>query len=1259
MNIKFPSFVLFLFLLASCGGGGTNVKLEVSHNFQFAGSAALQAISGGGLMVWGKNSTTGDSFAQSVEGSDSINLNLSNGAWTFYAMAWDGTKDYNGTPMSPGTSYPFGGLHRCGVSQEITLKGEATAVDLSVTNSSCSNTAFKGALTPTFDGSGNVVLPQTTFSFCRGISQLTQGQDVCADTLKDTRQKERKAYIGSFKVKLKNYRNLGGSKSVLGEISSKCIAMEGDIEIPPSPAPAPASSHSSFYGASLKKISGLPAGGPGMPFHIEVEMFPGNSKCDDLALSATGIRGSLTKQLPNGLNSPLAGSQNYFQQINSVSSHLHKVNFQVTNETICTGRVATGLGDHPFAAGEGTRQNPYLICSVPQFHAINSSSGAYLTDTHFRLAADLDFNPYSKGLAGTSLVPSEFACLEEGSNFIPIGFSSASCTPGNPLTFNTPGIFTGSFMGSGYKIKNLRLRAEEEDYISMFAKIGSGSTPATHYGDIYLDNVEISGKTKVGAFAGDVYATNSGEIEFFKIFGKRLDIESRPNSGTSYVGSLFGYFQNAILDKAVVVKSEVRGDKNYVGGIVGSMVTGTFREVSAEVNIEANSSGTVLYVGGIAGETSTSTLQYVKHEGGIYTNATKVGGIIGSAETGTILQNMYSMSFVYTSQGGSSLKIGGLVGYWNSTGAFGPGYSLSLVKSNCSTSCQQGALVGNATNTTSATLYRLNNTNSGENGGTTMTVESTPGTGTIADMRNTTFLSALTDSGTADWKKVNGQYPRFDFENHPCSNGISGTGDGSLSTPYNICHEAQYIALGSAAANSYHQLAGNIRLSNASTTQSDIPNLSATLSGQGFSVIGGFAAALVVNSGHIGTIASTGKIRNIKYYGLDRYSNSGTTITDAHGVLAAANSGLIENVQICAFGSHPYFGSLVVGTNNTSGTIRNIEVSGTLKANFEGFASIAVKNDGTIEDSKSQNSIVCNEGAGCDRVAGLVVENTGNIYRTEMASHAREGMSAPFDPYTSMLVDTNSGLIQDVFVNDYTVFEVTNGGYYFTRVNSGDLVRVFNSGKLLFPSNAYGSVTSSFPSQSSAVDDGTGTFTDVFRTGAKSGQELLYDVPYTCSTADVMTISAWSGMSTYSTWNTNFTSGYVTDGRKLFAHIKDSNGVRSVRRVHTYNGSNNFGMESTTCAAATSGKVSLYYTNDVAIDLAGYPEAGVKTPQDSIYGNFSTDWQNVMWNQSNGTHRSEILAYYAYLLGLSNPTPPPVPRTWVLDEGQVELFNNH
>ncbi len=1253
-------FLATLFVVASCSQKGSPVKLEVSHNFAFGNSAALQAVSAGGLMVWGKSSE-GSAFAQALEGADDLNLSLANGTWTFYAMAWDGTINYTN---SAGTAIPWGGVQRCAKSDPVTLNGSLANVQLNINNANCADAVFAGTV-PTTTVGPNIFIAPTQFNFCRGIAGIGDASHLCTDSRIDNRQRERKAYIGSFIVNMKTYSVVNGAKTITGSIKGMCTEMQGSQELPT----AETTSDASYYGGSSIKVPGLPAGGPGMPFHIEIEMFPGNSQCDDPALGAQGIRGSLVKQFPNGIAVTEPVSHKYFPHIDNTNTIFkHKQYLQITSESICNGRNATGMDFHPFAAGEGTRNNPYIICSVPQFHAINESNTHM--SKHFKLEANLDFNPYSNGLAGTGVVPAEFQCLEHGTNFIPVGYHAATCAgPGNPLVYGTLENFTGTFNGGAYTISNLRLRDKDQTNLGLFASING----TTEVGNFNIENVEIEGSDHIGLISGAAQGASSpGSILFWNINAKKVDIQARnDNPATeSVVGGFIGRLDNATLFRVSVKNSKVRGENSKVGGLIGYGTYVNLNEVAAEVNIDANSPiYPKYYVGGVVGLAENMQMDYVKHEGALYTNATKTGGIAGAISSASSLTNFYANSHVVTNDNSPSNYLGGVVGSWNGGSAIGPGYTMSIVKSDCTSACTQGPVAGYIASQpgTQGVILTLPPSETGEGASATSFSGETP-VSSISDMRNSSNFSTFTSTGAYNWIVVNGEWPRLDFEYHPCTSvintvNVSGSGLGTAASPKIICNEAQYLNLGSAAAGTYHKLAGNIRLTMAGTSQYDIPNFAAVLDGNNKMILGGYSNASGVSPiGHIGTIAASAIIKNLHISGMGRESNDNTTnISNPHGAFAAINNGKIHNVKFWTDSKYTRFGAGVVGINGSTGELKSLSVEGKLQGYYDSFASIAVVNNGLIQNVKTNSELVCIEGAGCAHFAGLVVQNnsTGTIKRTEMGSRLRE-QSGCIAIDTSMLVDTNSGLIEDVLVSKYTDFNVSNNANYFHRINSasGVLRRVINNGSLLFNNNNFATPLSGFPTAATAASPGSGTHTDVYRFGGRSGKRILQNVPFNCGNADKVNMSAWGGITDYNNWNSNLLgTGYETNGSKMIVELEFNDGYKTTERILDYDDTTyEFDVPATRCYAGASGKATLWYTDDLALDLTGNETSGARTSKTAhLYVNYSTAFQAAMWDWNTPAHESEKLGYYSYLLGVTST--PVVPRTWELEEsGEQRIF---
>ncbi|MFP5385549.1 MAG: hypothetical protein ACLGHN_05680 [Bacteriovoracia bacterium] len=1228
------------------------MKLEVSHNFVFGG-ASTAAIAGGGLMVWGLNDK-GASFGQTLEGSDSLHLQLPPGLWTFYAMAWEGNLNYTGGADS---NIVFGGRPRCGKSPATELESEAVNVSLTISNDNCLDPAFAGGVTPT-GTSGNYALAPTRFNFCGRMGPLLSGVGFkCGDTVSDPNVVYEKGAIGSFRIKMRNYAGSPNGKLFLaGGLTGACVAFAGDVEAGTEVA--------ALYGASTVKIPGLPAGGPGLPFHMTLEMF-GSSDCD----ATTGIRGALHKEFINGIGFANNLDNKYFPDGND-----HRQYVTVSPSAICTPRSSIDLGDHPFAWGTGSQSSPFVICSVPQFFAMNISSGLYMP-YHFKLQSELDFNPYSKGLStvslpaislGGSTLSDLFQCLEYGSNFLPIGFTSPSCAgPGNALVV-TPTQFTGTFQGSGFKIKNLRLRLEYLDNLGLFSDFRG-----THVGSFILENAEISGGAYVGAVAG--YASGASvpaDLKIWNITGINLDVEARTQPGLSKVGSIVGHLANATLDKLVLKDSYVRGEGSEVGGMFGFANNIIGSNLSAEVDIESQSPAAQLDIGGVIGFAQDANLSWVKHEGGVYSDAQNVGGILGSANGTTNLSDFYAISFVHTYDGSSTNKLGGIVGYMNTNPGvtLGPGYSLAVVKSKCATSCQQGTIIGGTNGngiTTPNWIYTLPNAQTGAGPASTTLANESP-LSVVADMRVNANLPALTSAGLADWSMSAFEYPRFDFESHPCHvSGVSGSGDGSLLNPYRICHEGQYFALGGAASGSYHKLIANIRLPNDNTSQYEIMNFNANLLGDFKSLIGGDSIhSSSTETGHI--LNLNGSISNLRVQGMQRTASVSATSSAPHGVFVANNYGTLRNIEISSYPSWEDYGTGFVGTNKSTGAITKVETFGIVRG--KSFISpLAGINEGLISRVVVHTELSCINNAGCTNMAGLAGKNDGQIEKSEVTSRLENDPSIPGNTTSaSLLVDENTvnGSITDVLVSRWARFKVNAGGtgHYFHFTNAGALTRVMNLGEITSYDSTYASSITLFDSDVAAINPGTGTHTDVYRSGGRSGKMLLENAPFSCSDTITISIPDWNTIIDYANWEGAFGSGqytaFVDSSKKLIVHAKMSDGTQFSQRITAYNGSGVFVLSGANCYASATGELGLYYSEDLAFDSIGNPLSGVMPLQlATVKSSYSPTWQAEMWDTSIPADLDEMMDYFAYIMGLS--TTSVTPRTWELegDEG-LRLFRN-
>lgn len=127
--------------LAGCGAGGTtSATLEVSRAF-----ATTNTTFGGGLIISGKNLSTGKSFSQGLTASKEFRTSLEKGKWKIVAVGWDGGG-------SSGTEKLFAGVPYCG-SVEADLSSDQETVNLTINTTNCNQPEFTGGFV---DGSGQL-----------------------------------------------------------------------------------------------------------------------------------------------------------------------------------------------------------------------------------------------------------------------------------------------------------------------------------------------------------------------------------------------------------------------------------------------------------------------------------------------------------------------------------------------------------------------------------------------------------------------------------------------------------------------------------------------------------------------------------------------------------------------------------------------------------------------------------------------------------------------------------------------------------------------------------------------------------------------------------------------------------------------------------------------------------------------------------------------------------------------------------------------
>lgn len=317
------------------------------------------------------------------------------------------------------------------------------------------------------------------------------------------------------------------------------------------------------------------------------------------------------------------------------------------------------------------------------------------------------------------------------------------CSLTNDLDFENEYYFpleASNINGDGHTIRNITINHPDEDCVGAFKYCNNVS-------NITLENVNITGKNKVGGIGNDIYV-----IENCKITG-----ESSITGSGNYVGGIQGYLRMndllCISDVSMGSTCSVSGH-NYVGGIIGGStfsdnnvsfsspiklmdkcvfngavtatgdyVGGIFGRIGGDENnsystIYFNSSdydlsllrclnyGTVSghdYVGGVGGALHVVVSNAIVKDVVVLKSSLSQGNVTGNEHVGGILgSSIASLNTCYsigTIQG--STKVGGVLGDGEMMADLGMSksrvancYSLATVNAGATTNAFAGGVVG-------------------------------------------------------------------------------------------------------------------------------------------------------------------------------------------------------------------------------------------------------------------------------------------------------------------------------------------------------------------------------------------------------------------------------------------------------------------------------------------------------------------------------------------------------------------------------------
>lgn len=252
-----------------------------------------------------------------------------------------------------------------------------------------------------------------------------------------------------------------------------------------------------------------------------------------------------------------------------------------------------------FAGGKGTKEDPYLISHPHHFNNIRND-----LESHYKQISDIKLDNYWE----------------------PVGSFN--------LDSDNNKVFKGTYDGSNYDIREVRIDANNENGKAIFANIGDNSILK----DMNVHEVIIKNSNNSSELAGLV-AYNAGNI-------KNCSIEVVEIYGDKCVGGLVAYNEGKI-NNCQTMDTSLSG---YVsGGLVGYNNYGKINNCSAQsAVIDGN------ICGGLVGMSEKGSI-FSSYAFGEVSGSEKMGGLIGQNSS------QVEESFSETSVLGSK-EIGGLIG---------------------------------------------------------------------------------------------------------------------------------------------------------------------------------------------------------------------------------------------------------------------------------------------------------------------------------------------------------------------------------------------------------------------------------------------------------------------------------------------------------------------------------------------------------------------------------------------------------------------
>jgi hypothetical protein len=284
-------------------------------------------------------------------------------------------------------------------------------------------------------------------------------------------------------------------------------------------------------------------------------------------------------------------------------------------------------GKYSYCGGNGTAENPYLICTAEQMNSIGLDPCDW--NKHFKLTADIDLAAYT------------------GTSFNMIGRYE-------PIPTGTPVPFYGVFDGDGHSISNFTYTSADACGVGIFSIVGELDCVAEIKNLTMVDpNIDAGTGHLVGAIVGDWHRT--GNMSNCHVVGGHV-------KGGKYIGGLIGTNMYCTVTQCSSSADITATDSEVSrsGGLIGFNLYGNISQCcsSGTVTVSGEVGGGLIgYHGWDANPTITDC-----YSSATVTGETAVGGLVG--ESTAPIVNCYAVGPV----SGTGQSVHGLVGVLGGSG---------------------------------------------------------------------------------------------------------------------------------------------------------------------------------------------------------------------------------------------------------------------------------------------------------------------------------------------------------------------------------------------------------------------------------------------------------------------------------------------------------------------------------------------------------------------------------------------------------------